>query len=252
MIEKARLNNGRVFIHCLGLYFSSCIHFIYYLCFSLAGISRSPALAIAYIMRYLYLSADNAYQYVKQRRSQISPNFNFLGQLFQYENKLSISTTTPIVKCVTIETPVNDRRRFVQVEGCSNTDHSIERRINVLSRPKTLLSPSSTITNLSIESSQQQNSLKTKLSRPDNISLKYSKLELINSSCDELNDKKRIETISKSADTSSLIEQTDLINTYFQESTKSLEEWKPAQSIDSTSETTKTNVLSSSCELLVL
>jgi len=237
------------------LYFSLFIYFIYYL-FSLAGISRSPTLAIAYIMRYLHLSDDEAYQYVKQRRSQISPNFNFLGQLSEYQRKLSLtskstSTTTPIVKCVAIEPSLNDRRRFVQVEGCSNTDN----RPNILSCPKTLLSSSSsTITNLSVELPQQQSLLKPKLLRPNNISLKHSPLELINSRDDELNDSEQIETASKSADSSSLIKQTDLINTYFQESTisKSVEEWKPAQPVDSTNETKKTNVLSSSRELLVL
>ncbi|CAF5209009.1 unnamed protein product, partial [Rotaria magnacalcarata] len=49
--KKARLSNGRVFIHCL------------------AGISRSPALAVAYIMRHLSLSVDDAYRYIKARRS---------------------------------------------------------------------------------------------------------------------------------------------------------------------------------------
>ncbi|CAF4726925.1 unnamed protein product, partial [Rotaria magnacalcarata] len=51
ILEKARLSNGRVFIHCL------------------AGISRSPALAVAYIMRHLSLSVDDAYRYIKARRS---------------------------------------------------------------------------------------------------------------------------------------------------------------------------------------
>jgi hypothetical protein len=205
-------------------------------------------------MRYLHLSADDAYQYVKQRRSQISPNFNFLGQLFKYEHNESLtskstSATIPIVKCVAIETPLNDRRRFVQVEGCSNTNN----RTNISPCPKPLLSPSSTIANHPIESTQQQNLLRPKLSRPNNISLDRSSLKLINNSCDELNDNKQIETVSKNADTTSLCKQTDLINTYFQESTisKSSEEWKPAQSLDSNNETTKTNVLSSSLELFV-
>ncbi|CAF1023167.1 unnamed protein product [Didymodactylos carnosus] len=43
-IEKARLSNGHVFIH--------------------SGISRSPALAVAYIMKYMGLSADDAYRQV--------------------------------------------------------------------------------------------------------------------------------------------------------------------------------------------
>ncbi len=205
-------------------------------------------------MRYLHLSADHAYQYVKQRRSQISPNFNFLGQLSEYERNLSItSTTTQIVKCVAIETPLNDRRHFIQVEGSSNTDEPINHRTNVLSRPKSLLSPSCNLVNLSIELPQQHTLLTRKLLRPNNISLKGSTLELTNSNYDELKDNKPAETVSKSKDTSSINEPTDLINTYFQESTssKSLPDWKSAQSLDSTNETTTANALSSSLELLI-
>ena len=256
--EKARLNNGHVLIHCLGFYFFP-IHSFCLLSFSLAGISRSPTLAIAYIMCYLHLSADEAYQYVKQRRSQISPNFNFLGQLSQYEYNLSLtpestSIDIPTVKCVTIETPLNDRRHFVQVEGCSAADNSIKYRTNAVSRPTCLsFDVNNNTTNLSVESSQQRNSLTLNVSRPKSISIKHSPLsvecstlELINSSCDDSTKTKRL----KSANTSSSIEQTDLINTYLQES-KSLQQ----QSADVISETTTSpptaNALSSSLKLRV-
>jgi len=66
-IEKCRKSNSNVLIHCL------------------AGISRSPTLAIAYLMKYKNLKSDEAYEYVKERRTTISPNFNFLGQLYEYE-----------------------------------------------------------------------------------------------------------------------------------------------------------------------
>ncbi|XP_048765244.2 mucin-17-like isoform X4 [Ostrea edulis] len=66
-IDKVREANGCVMIHCL------------------AGISRSPTLAIAYVMKYLHMSSDDAYRYVKDKRPTISPNFNFLGQLLEYE-----------------------------------------------------------------------------------------------------------------------------------------------------------------------
>ena len=65
--EKCRKSNNKVIIHCL------------------AGISRSPTLAIAYLMKHLCLKSDEAYRYVKERRQTISPNFNFLGQLYEYE-----------------------------------------------------------------------------------------------------------------------------------------------------------------------
>lgn len=69
-LEKVRSANGCVLVHCL------------------AGISRSPTLAIAYLMGYLGMSTDEAYKYVKDKRPTISPNFNFLGQLLEYENQL--------------------------------------------------------------------------------------------------------------------------------------------------------------------
>nr|KAG5704010.1 hypothetical protein BaRGS_032099 [Batillaria attramentaria] len=67
-IDKVHEANGCVLVHCL------------------AGISRSPTLAIAYIMKHMRMSSDDAYRYVKDKRPTISPNFNFLGQLLEYEH----------------------------------------------------------------------------------------------------------------------------------------------------------------------
>lgn len=53
-----------------------------------AGISRSPALAVAYIMHHLGMDLDHAYRFVKERRPTISPNFNFLGQLQHFQGTL--------------------------------------------------------------------------------------------------------------------------------------------------------------------
>ncbi|XP_074552795.1 uncharacterized protein LOC141809601 [Halichoeres trimaculatus] len=57
-----------------------------------AGISRSPALAVAYIMYRMGLDLDQAYRFVKERRPSISPNFNFLGQLQYFQSTLSLQT----------------------------------------------------------------------------------------------------------------------------------------------------------------
>lgn len=53
-----------------------------------AGISRSPALVIAYLMAHSGLSLHDAYRWVKSKRSVISPNFAFLGQLCAFEADL--------------------------------------------------------------------------------------------------------------------------------------------------------------------
>uniref|UniRef100_A0ACB8EAT1 Dual specificity protein phosphatase 16 n=1 Tax=Sphaerodactylus townsendi TaxID=933632 RepID=A0ACB8EAT1_9SAUR len=73
-IEKAKASNGRVLVHCL------------------AGISRSATIAIAYIMKRMDMSLDEAYRFVKEKRPTISPNFNFLGQLLDFEKKIKKQT----------------------------------------------------------------------------------------------------------------------------------------------------------------
>lgn len=192
----------------------------------LAGISRSPAIAIAYVMRYLHLSIDDAYRYVKQRRPQISPNFNFLGQLSEYAHILSIpstANTAPLIKCVAIESPLNDRRRFVEINGSSNTNYPT----NHVPRPKSLLF---SMNSLSPRSSlPPPSSLSLKLTRPTNISLENSSNRLINSACIESNDSSLASATNSSNDTdpSPTTEQTELINTCFP-STLTGEQWKTA------------------------
>ncbi|OPJ80678.1 dual specificity protein phosphatase 16 [Patagioenas fasciata monilis] len=76
-IEKAKASNGCVLVHCL------------------AGISRSATIAIAYIMKRMDMSLDEAYRFVKEKRPTISPNFNFLGQLLDFEKKIKNQSGQP-------------------------------------------------------------------------------------------------------------------------------------------------------------
>lgn len=69
-IENIRLLGRRVFIHCN------------------AGISRSPTIIVAYVMKYLRISFEDAFNLVKKARLTINPNIGFISQLKVYENYL--------------------------------------------------------------------------------------------------------------------------------------------------------------------
>lgn len=73
--DSVRNNGGRVFVHCQ------------------AGISRSATICLAYLMRTNRVKLDEAFEFVKQRRSIISPNFSFMGQLLQFESQVLASST---------------------------------------------------------------------------------------------------------------------------------------------------------------
>ncbi|XP_053306406.1 dual specificity protein phosphatase 5 [Spea bombifrons] len=81
-IDTVRCSGGRVLVHCE------------------AGISRSPTICIAYLMKARRLRLEEAFEYIKQRRSLISPNFSFMGQLLHYESEVfSSKTSAPAASC---------------------------------------------------------------------------------------------------------------------------------------------------------
>lgn len=71
-IDEARTKQCGILVHCL------------------AGISRSVTVTVAYLMQRLNLSLDDAYDFVKRKKSNISPNFNFMGQLLDFERTLGL------------------------------------------------------------------------------------------------------------------------------------------------------------------
>ena len=78
-IEDAKNRGERVLVHC---------H---------AGMSRSVTVIIAYLMKYYDHTLESAFDFVKQRKRNISPNFSFMGQLIEYESVLrpSVASTSP-------------------------------------------------------------------------------------------------------------------------------------------------------------
>lgn len=69
LADAVKNSKGRVLVHCQ------------------AGISRSATICLAYLISRYRLRLDEAYEYVKKRRSVISPNFNFMGQLLNWESE---------------------------------------------------------------------------------------------------------------------------------------------------------------------
>lgn len=66
-IERARESGGRIFLHCVK------------------GISRSPTMAIAYLMWYKHIGMYKALDFVRQARPVVDPNAGFIFQLTEWE-----------------------------------------------------------------------------------------------------------------------------------------------------------------------
>uniref|UniRef100_A0A5S6QFJ2 protein-tyrosine-phosphatase n=1 Tax=Trichuris muris TaxID=70415 RepID=A0A5S6QFJ2_TRIMR len=69
-LNRAVKNGASVLVHCA------------------AGHSRSPTFVVAYLMYQKFMSLQDAYRFVKQKRPCVSPNVNFWGQLVEYERTL--------------------------------------------------------------------------------------------------------------------------------------------------------------------
>ena len=66
-IELARKKNQKILIHCK------------------LGISRSPAILMGYLIKYMGYSTKLALDFLKSKRSQVHPNSGFISQLYSYE-----------------------------------------------------------------------------------------------------------------------------------------------------------------------
>lgn len=69
-IEDAKACGEKVLVHC---------H---------AGMSRSVTVILAYLMKYYNHTMESALEHVKQRKSDVCPNFSFMGQLLDFECSL--------------------------------------------------------------------------------------------------------------------------------------------------------------------
>ena len=69
-IDEAKKANGHILVYCF------------------AGISRSVTITVAYLMARNGMRFEEAYSFVKHRKSDISPNIGFIGQLHELEEQL--------------------------------------------------------------------------------------------------------------------------------------------------------------------
>ncbi|GBC01919.1 hypothetical protein RclHR1_04390004 [Rhizophagus clarus] len=77
-LYEANRERGRVLVYCW------------------AGVSRSASLILAYLMNQYEYTYNNAFNYLKRRRSIIEPNWGFCLQLSRYELDLTRALGVPI------------------------------------------------------------------------------------------------------------------------------------------------------------
>ena len=116
-IERARVSGERVLVHC---------H---------AGMSRSVTVILAYLMKFFNHTLDSAYEHVKMIKSDISPNFSFMGQLVEYECTLRPSPSDSGIGSISAS-PVENHYTFVLGAGPT----SLPSPVNFPSRPCVLAS----------------------------------------------------------------------------------------------------------------
>lgn len=72
------INKGKILVHCEQ------------------GISRSASIIIAYLMKTCKISYENAFEFVKDKRPQISPNKGFIVQLKKFESVLFVNESNKL------------------------------------------------------------------------------------------------------------------------------------------------------------
>ncbi|KAI8322268.1 dual specificity protein phosphatase 12 [Martensiomyces pterosporus] len=98
-ISSALANGGRVLVHCM------------------AGQSRSAAATAAYLMQRDELTADQALQMIKEKRSQIHPNQGFVEQLqLYYDIRYEVSPTNVLYRRFLVSHSAEHFKEYGHVE----------------------------------------------------------------------------------------------------------------------------------------
>ncbi|CAG0881093.1 unnamed protein product [Darwinula stevensoni] len=104
-IDEARQSGVGVLVHCW------------------AGISRSVTITVAYLMYKLSMSLNEAYDFVRKRKANIAPNFNFMGQLLDFERQLNLS---PACSCAAEKEGCRCRVPYFLTPGKKSPDSGID------------------------------------------------------------------------------------------------------------------------------
>ncbi|KAH9508666.1 Dual specificity protein phosphatase 16 [Bulinus truncatus] len=140
-LDKVREANGCVLVHCLG------------------GVSRSATLAIAYIMKYMRMSSDEAYRYVKDKRPTISPNFNFLGQLLEYEKVIRKEEMQEEARREAFKASLSDETVSFDTERASPGSMDLHTTSPSSPGPRTIRQAASASASIKLNQSQEHSSL---------------------------------------------------------------------------------------------
>nr|CAB3240156.1 DUSP dual specificity phosphatase [Phallusia mammillata] len=123
-INSEKDNGGKTFVHC---------H---------AGVSRSATICLAYLMTRYRVSLNDAFRYVKNRRSVISPNFNFMGQLLKLESAVNNNTGASLNAS---GPSLFDRCAVARMEAISELDNAKENIPTESSDSETEVKPLSSV-----------------------------------------------------------------------------------------------------------
>jgi len=110
-IDEAKKAGAGVLVHCQ------------------AGISRSPTIAVAYLMKHYPMAMADAYKFVKTKRSIISPNLNFMGQLWEFEqvlnNEAKLTGSTASVMTASVVGPASSSNTSFMWSQSSDVSKSV-------------------------------------------------------------------------------------------------------------------------------
>lgn len=122
-IDHVKQSGGKVLVHCE------------------AGISRSPTICMAYIMRTQRLQLEEAFDLIKQRRALVSPNFSFMGQLQQFESEVLASAPLGHVATPEPATPCPQESASFFTSEFASTFNTKNFEPSVFSLPTSFLAP---------------------------------------------------------------------------------------------------------------